>query len=45
MLRYVDGEGDLVTITSRPDLQAAFAEALKVWWVYVNWTVCSGSYI
>lgn len=30
MLRYVDGEGDLVTITSRQDLQAAFAEALKV---------------
>lgn len=30
VLRYVDGEGDLVTITSRQDLQAAFAEALKV---------------
>lgn len=29
VLRYLDAEGDLVTITSRNDLHAAFAEALK----------------
>jgi hypothetical protein len=30
LLRYIDGEGDPVTITGRNDLQAAFTEALKV---------------
>jgi hypothetical protein len=29
VLKYVDKEGDLVTITSRSDVQAALAEALQ----------------